>query len=157
MKTINSVDTKQFLNHQVANLNVFTVKIHQIHWYMRGKNFFTLHEKMDDLYSEFGEQMDEVAERLIAIGGAPFSTLKEFLENASVEEAPYTKKKTMEELIEMLVGTLKLLRDEYQQGIELTDKEGDDVTNDMLIAFKNSIDKHIWMYQAFLNKAPLED
>lgn len=27
MKTINSVDTKEFLNHQVANLNVFTVKI----------------------------------------------------------------------------------------------------------------------------------
>ncbi|KJQ93542.1 general stress protein, partial [Listeria monocytogenes] len=47
MKTINSVDTKEFLNHQVANLNVFTVKIHQIHWYMRGHNFFTLHEKMD--------------------------------------------------------------------------------------------------------------
>lgn len=45
MKTINSVDTKEFLNHQVANLNVFTVKIHQIHWYMRGHNFFTLHEK----------------------------------------------------------------------------------------------------------------
>lgn len=90
MKTINSVDTKEFLNHQVANLNVFTVKIHQIHWYMRGHNFFTLHEKMDDLYSEFGEQMDEVAERLLAIGGSPFSTLKEFLENASVEEAPYT-------------------------------------------------------------------
>ncbi|HCM4977458.1 TPA: non-heme iron-binding ferritin Fri [Listeria monocytogenes] len=156
MKTINSVDTKEFLNHQVANLNVFTVKIHQIHWYMRGHNFFTLHEKMDDLYSEFGEQMDEVAERLLAIGGSPFSTLKEFLENASVEEEPYTKPKTMDQLMEDLVGTLELLRDEYQQGIELTDKEGDNVTNDMLIAFKASIDKHIWMFKAFLGKAPLE-
>lgn len=56
MKTINSVDTKEFLNHQVANLNVFTVKIHQIHWYMRGHNFFTLHEKMDDLYSELANK-----------------------------------------------------------------------------------------------------
>ncbi|EAE5098717.1 DNA starvation/stationary phase protection protein, partial [Listeria monocytogenes] len=114
------------------------------------------HEKMDDLYSEFGEQMDEVAERLLAIGGSPFSTLKEFLENASVEEAPYTKPKTMDQLMEDLVGTLELLRDEYQQGIELTDKEGDNVTNDMLIAFKASIDKHIWMFKAFLGKAPLE-
>ncbi|MBC8921381.1 DNA starvation/stationary phase protection protein, partial [Escherichia coli] len=30
------------------------------------------------------------------------------------------------------------------------------VTNDMLIAFKASIDKHIWMFKAFLGKAPLE-
>ncbi|MBC1921138.1 Dps family protein [Listeria grayi] len=156
MKTINSVDTKEFLNHQVANLNVFTVKIHQIHWYMKGHNFFTMHEKMDDLYSEFDEQMDEVAERLLAIGGKPFSSLKEFLENASIEEAPYTKEKSMDELIGDLVSSLELLRDEYQQGIKLTEEEGDDVTNDMLIGYKTEIDKHIWMYKAFLGKASLE-
>ncbi|EGO6657269.1 DNA starvation/stationary phase protection protein, partial [Enterococcus faecalis] len=45
-------ETKKILNQLVADLSVFSVRIHQVHWYMRGGRFLTLHPKMDDLMEQ---------------------------------------------------------------------------------------------------------
>ena len=47
MKTVKATDTKQFLNHQVANYGLFYTKLHQLHWYVKGSHFFTLHVKFE--------------------------------------------------------------------------------------------------------------
>ena len=62
--------TKQ-LNQQVANLSVLYVKLHNFHWFVKGQNFFQLHEKFEELYDEVTEIYDEVAERILMIGEKP--------------------------------------------------------------------------------------
>lgn len=54
---------------------------------LKGPNFFSLHEKFEELYNEASQYVDDLAERILAIGGNPVGTLKESLEISIVDEA----------------------------------------------------------------------
>ena len=77
---------KEVLNQAVADLYVAHVALHQVHWYMRGRGFLVWHPKMDEYMEALDGQLDEISERLITLGGSPFSTLTEFLQNSEIEE-----------------------------------------------------------------------
>ena len=74
------------LNLQIANWSVLYTKLHRFHWYVKGPTFFTLHAKFEELYNQAGLVVDQLAERLLAIGGQPIATMKEYLETASIQE-----------------------------------------------------------------------
>lgn len=151
---MNQEQTKEVLNQLVADLVQFSTIIHQTHWYMRGKGFLTLHPKMDEYMDEIDEQLDEVAERLITIGGAPYSTLKEFAEHTKLPDEIGTFDKDMNDRLKNLVKGYRYLRDLYAKGIALASSEEDSVTEDMLIEFKGAVEKNIWMLQAELTESP---
>ena len=64
------------LNKQVANWSVLYTKLHNFHWYVKGPSFFTLHAKFEELYNEATLNMDEIAERLLTLGGGTCSNIK---------------------------------------------------------------------------------
>ena len=61
-------DVVKELNQQVANWTVAYTKLHNFHWYVKGPNFFSLHEKFEELYNEASQYVDDLAERILAIG-----------------------------------------------------------------------------------------
>lgn len=140
------------VNDLVANLGVLYVKLHQYHWYVQGPEFFRLHEKFEELYNEATALSDTFAERLIAKGEKPYSTLKEYLDNASISEKPYTQKISAEDMVRNLIKDYETIGNLVLRGIELAGEENDSVTEDILIGYKESIDKTLWMLQAFLGK-----
>lgn len=146
--------TKEVLNQLVADLSQFSVVIHQTHWYMRGPEFLTLHPLMDDYMDEINDQLDVISERLIALDGSPYSTLKEFAEHTGIEDEKGRWDRTIPERMEILVKGYRYLADLYQKGIDVSGEEGDDSTQDIFIAYKTDIEKKIWMLQAKLDKAP---
>lgn len=148
------VKTQAVLNQLVADLSQFATIIHQTHWYMRGNDFLTLHPQMDEFMDGINDQLDEVAERLITIGGAPFSTLTEFAENTKLSDEPGTYDKSMNDRMERLIDGYRYLQGVYGEGIEIAGEEGDNVTEDMLIDFKGSVEKTIWMLTAKLGREP---
>lgn len=152
-----SEKVKEYLNTLVATQGLFYVKLHQAHWYVKGSSFFELHEKLEELYDEMTVQMDDVAERLLAVGGEPYSTLKEFAEHSVIEESSdYYKHLDQKELVKKLVEDFRVLQGFLGKGIDLADGEGNDVTTDMLIAQKAFVDKTVWMLQAFLGRGALD-
>lgn len=145
--------TKDQLNQLVADISQLTVNIHQIHWYMRGREFFRLHPLMDDYMDQLNEQLDEIAERLIAIGGSPYSTTQEFIDHTDLSEEPGEfGKYSLNEYMQRLTDQFKYLRDQYQKGMEISDSEKDWPTQDMLNGFKAAVDKNIWTLNAFLGQ-----
>ncbi|MDY0214390.1 MAG: Dps family protein [Bacilli bacterium] len=138
------------LNKQVANLSVFFVKLHHHHWYVKGYTFYKLHEKFEEFYDEVNELYDALAERLLMVGGKPYSTLKDNLAHASIKEAKGGEK--MEEMVEETLNDYKLLQKEFYELIKLGQEEGDEITVDLLIGAVSNFDKHIWMLSAFLGK-----
>ncbi len=149
--------TKADLNQLVADLSQMATIIHQTHWYMRGSDFLTLHPRMDQFMDEINDQLDEVAERLITIGGAPYSTLSEFAAHTNLGDEPGTYEKSMDERMARLVEGYRYLQALYEKGIEDSGEENDHVTQDMLIACKGPVEKNIWMLQAKLGKSPEVD
>lgn len=148
---------KEYLNTLVATQGLFYVKLHQAHWYIKGPNFFSLHPKLEELYDDLTVQMDDMAERLLAIGGEPYSTLKEFIDHSLIKESIDDKNLSEKEMIQSVITDFEILRDELSSGIKLTDEENDGVSNDLLISQKTEVDKTIWMLQAYMGHSALED
>lgn len=146
--------TKAVLNQAVADLSVAASIVHQVHWYMRGPGFLYLHPKMDELMDSLNDHLDEISERLITIGGQPFSTLVEFSSNSGLAETPGNFDKSMAEQLQLLVDTYKYLAALFQVGLDVTDEEGDAPSNDIFTAAKSDVDKTIWMLTAELGQAP---
>ena len=136
---------EQYLNKQIANFALMYFKLHRFHWFIEGPNFFELHEKFQELYEEKTEMLDEFAERLLAIGGKPASTMKEYLSLTTLSEegSEISTKETMNTLIQ----NYTTISSELREGIILSEEEGDHVTADMLIKTKETIDKNVWMFK----------
>lgn len=136
------------LNKQVATWSVMYTKLHNFHWYVKGPQFFTLHAKFEELYNEATLHMDEIAERLLTLGGKPVATLKEHLELSDVTEA--TGKETTEQMVATVVKDFDKIMKSLKKGMDEAAKDEDDMTEDLLNAVYQSIEKHQWMLNAFL-------
>jgi starvation-inducible DNA-binding protein len=141
-------DLIQAVNKQVANWTVLYTKLHNYHWYVTGRHFFTLHTKFEELYNEAATIIDEFAERILALEGKPVATLKEYLELSSVKEA--TGSENEEEMVQQLHDDFATIVDELHSAIELAENAEDTATADMLTEVKMSLRKHMWMFKAYL-------
>ncbi|WP_338470865.1 Dps family protein [Niallia sp. XMNu-256] len=136
------------LNTQVANLSVLYMKLHNYHWYVKGKNFFTLHTKFEELYTETAAHLDTIAERMLSIGASPTATLKEHLELASIKEAKGNE--SAQEMVQALSDDFHTICNELTDGITLAEDKDDQPTADLFIAIRTSLEKHRWMLEACL-------
>lgn len=139
------------LNVQVSTWSVMYAKLHNYHWYIKGPHFFTLHAKFEELYNEATLHMDEIAERVLTLGGDPVASLKEHLEMSVVKEA--TGKEKEDDMVKNVVDDFGEIMKSLKKGMELAAKDGDDMTEDLLNATYQSIEKHQWMLNAFLGEA----
>lgn len=144
----------ELLNQVVADLTQGTIVIHQAHWYMRGRGFMKFHPLMDEYMDQLNEVLDEVSERLITLGGSPYSTLEEYVEHTKFKSEKATWDLKMEDHLARVVELFRYLTNLYQEAMDVTDEAGDDVTNDIFVGAKANLEKAIWMLQAELNQAP---
>ena len=135
---------------QLANWNVLNTKLHNYHWFVKGPHFFTLHAKFEELYNEAGSIIDELAERILMVGGKPVATLKEYLEKTTIKEA--SSGLSAEEMVQSLVDDFSTVSKELKDGIEVAEQNKDQVTADQLLGIVASLEKHNWMLNSFLGK-----
>lgn len=139
---------EQVMNQQLANWNILYTKLHRFHWYVKGPHFFTLHGKFEELYEEAAETIDELAERLLITGGKPISTLKEYIQFASIEET--SENLTAEEMVQTIVNDYSQIISELKNGKETAAQVEDEVTSDMFTELIEKLSKHNWMLHSFL-------
>lgn len=75
------------LNHLLADFAVEYHKLQNYHWYVKGKDFFNVHAKLEDYYNSMNEAIDEIAEKILMIGGQPLASMQEFLDHSQIQEA----------------------------------------------------------------------
>lgn len=144
------MELQKALNLQIANWNVLYTKLHRFHWYVKGPSFFTLHEKFEELYNEAATVVDQLAERLLAIGGEPIATMKEYLDVATIEETKGEKKAS--EMVATLVEDYKKIKEDLIQLANLAEENQDVITNDLAVGLIEKIDTHVWMLTAYLGE-----
>ncbi|MCM3763989.1 Dps family protein [Neobacillus niacini] len=136
------------MNKQVANFSVLYMKLHHYHWYIKGENFFTLHVKFEELYTEAALHVDTIAERLLALGGTPISTLQGALEMATISEA--TGDESTQDMVQTLADDLTAICKELTEGITSAEENDDQPTADLFTSIRASLEKHRWMLKAYL-------
>ena len=137
------------LNLYLTNLNVLYRKIQNYHWNVTGTGFFAIHSKLEEYYDGLNTQIDDVAERILAIGGRPLGTLKDYLEITTITEAKN----------EELPGNVALseVKKDFETMLALTkeikktaDEEGDTGSSALVDEYIAGYEKDIWMLNAFL-------
>ncbi len=137
-----------FLNQLLSNQFILYVKLHRYHWYIKGKNFFRLHEYFEELYERTSEQFDETAERILMIGGKPLATMSMFLKQGTLEEA--NADDTEDEMVDQLIKDIDQVAKEIREtGIPLAGEFEDEPTTDMLIEQLSAFEKDLWMLRSF--------
>ncbi|WP_152391651.1 Dps family protein [Paenibacillus guangzhouensis] len=138
----------EVLNKQLANWNVLFVKLHNYHWYVKGDQFFTLHEKFEEFYNEAATYVDDIAERILTIQGAPLATMKEYLAVSSIQEA--TGKENAKEMVASVKSDFETVITELAHGMDVAQEAGDEASSDMLLGIKGTLEKQVWMLRAYL-------
>jgi starvation-inducible DNA-binding protein len=136
-------NVKKVLNKEVANFAVLYIKLHNYHWFVKGKMFYTLHAKFEELYDAVTGYYDAVAERLLMLGGRPAATMQESLSLASVKEADGSE--TTDEMLKSVIGDFETIIAELAEGIQAANEAGDDVTADLFVGISGDLQKHNWM------------
>ncbi|MGM9986045.1 MAG: Dps family protein [Bacillaceae bacterium] len=136
------------LNKQLANWNVLYTKLHKYHWYVKGPHFFTLHEKFELYYNDANLMVDELAERILTIGGQPLATLRQYLEAATIQED--TEQLTAEEMVASLLKDYTTIIEESRQVVALAEESGDEETADLFRDKIAALEKQNWMLNSYL-------
>jgi len=138
------------LNILLANYQTYYQNLRGVHWNIKGKRFFELHVKFEALYNAAQEQVDEIAERILTLGGVPFHTLESYVKHATVPvgENIFDDEKTVRLVIDSISALLPLER----ELLSLSDEIGDEGTNSLISDFISEQEKNVWMLKAYLNE-----
>lgn len=140
----------ELLNELLANFQVYYQNLRGVHWNIRGKRFFDLHVKFEELYNNAQMRVDEIAERILTLGGTPLHTFADYLELNKIKVGKNISgdEEAVKLVIESIQGLLKLER----VLLQTTDEIDDEGTNSMISDLITEQEKDIWMLQAFLGK-----
>ena len=74
------------LQQLLADFQVHYMNLRGFHWNIKGHGFFVLHTKFEELYDDAAEKVDQIAERILQLGGVPSNKFSEYLKVAKIAE-----------------------------------------------------------------------
>ena len=134
----------KWLNEFLSDLNVFYRKVQNYHWNIIGKDFFVIHEKLEEYYDKINEQIDEVAEHIIILGNEPLGTMKDYLANTCIEEAKNEKINDCDVFTNIIKDLEKLLQ-KVTKIKEEADNQKQYATSSLMDEYINDYSKKLWM------------
>ena len=139
------------LNELLANYHIHYQKLRGCHWNVKGKSFFTLHAKFEELYTNAIATIDELAERILTLGKSPLSTYREYIDTAKIKEINTVGVEDVQ-LVGAILDDFTALIEIEREIMDSTAESGDDGTNDMINKFMQFKEKNTWMLRAFCGK-----
>ncbi len=144
-----SINICNKLNGYLANLNVEYVKLHNYHWNVTGQNFFQLHGKLEELYNGISKEVDEIAERILMLGGEPLASMKDYLNTSTLVEV-MTGCKDSDNISKDVLNDFEVLLNQVREIVSLAQDNSDEYTVALLGNSIGNYEKNIWMLRAFL-------
>ena len=135
------------LKQLLADYQIFYSNLRGLHWNIKGHGFFVLHEKFESMYDDTAEKIDEIAERILMLGGVPENKFSEYLKVANVKEVSDIS--CGSEAVDHILETYGYLIGEERKVIELANEAGDDVTADLMTGYLKEQEKMVWRLVAF--------
>ena len=136
------------LNGLLSSYHIFYINVRGYHWNVKGEHFFSLHPKFEELYTSLQLQIDEIAERVLTLGGTPLHAYSDFAQHSSIKEDKGVFNGN--ECVRGVVAGLQELIEE-QRNVSATAAEAEDQgTADLEDGYVQEQEKLVWMYNAFL-------
>lgn len=139
--------TAELLDVYLSDLHVLAAKIKAFHWNIIDKNFFSLHEKLDDLHEPILESIDDTAERIRSLGVLTPTTLKHYIETSQLEEKAGVTDAA--EMFQTLLSDYETIIRHLRSAIPVAiDDNRDEATGDFLVGEMAALEKTAWMIRS---------
>ncbi len=132
------------LNQFLADLAVFYRKLQNYHWNIEGIDFYVIHAKLEEYYDEINEQIDEVAEYILSIGGQPLGSLKDYMAITKIQEAENVKLKS-DVIVTAIIKDYNILLQEAKQIKKESETQNDSSTSTLMDDYIEDYTKKLWM------------
>lgn len=138
------------LQRNLATTISLYLKFKKYHWDIRGRFFRDLHLAYDEFIAEIFPAIDEIAERLVALGGSPIAAPAD-IARFSVVDVPTETVRDARTQVADLVADLSRVGKGYRDDSQTVDDANDPATADMYNGYAMTIDKIRWMLQAIMD------
>lgn len=144
-------DIAEDLNNLLANFQIYYQNLRGIHWNIKGKNFFDLHVKFEELYTDANMKVDLIAERVLTLGETPLHTFDDYIKKAKVPVGKNISKDS--DAVHLIVSSLSELLNLERQILDKAGDANDEGTSSMMSDFITEQEKTIWMMNAWLGES----
>ncbi|MDR6843496.1 DNA starvation/stationary phase protection protein [Flavobacterium granuli] len=139
------------LNVLLSNYQIYYQSLRGLHWNIRGRRFFDLHLKFEELYNDSQLKIDLIAERVLTLGGRPLHTFEDYIK---FNQLPIGKNISndvagIELIVSSLSKLLKIEREILSKASEINDEGTSSLVSDFIV----EQEKTIWMMNAWLEES----
>ncbi len=135
------------LQQLLADFQIHYANLRGFHWNIKGHGFFVLHSKFEDLYNGAAEKVDEIAERILMLGGTPANKYSDYLKMAQIKEVDGVNK--ADDALNHILETYGHLIAEERKILSLASSHNDEVTVAMMSDYLKEQEKMVWMLTAY--------
>ena len=142
--------TIEKLNKPLSDYQIHYQNLRGFHWNIKGKSFFTLHSVFEKYYDQAAERVDEIAERILMLGGTPANKFSDYLKVANINEVD--KVSNGEQALDNILQSISYLIGEERKILSIASQAGDEVTVSMMSDYLKEQEKLVWMLVAYNSK-----
>ncbi len=148
-KSSSTTSVAEALSRLLADSYTLYTKTHGYHWNVTGPMFTTLHTLFETEYTELALAVDEIAERIRAIGEPAPASYSQFGKLATVKEAKGVPKAV--DMVRELVADQELVVKSAQKVIAAAEAAGDNASADLGVRRIELHEKNAWMLRSHLD------
>ena len=135
------------LQQMLADYQVFYTNLRGFHWNIKGHGFFVLHSKFEEMYDDVAAKVDELAERILMLGGQPVNNFSQYLKVARLQEVSGVE--CGDEALKHILDTYGYLIGEERKLMAVASEAGDESTVAMMSDYIKEQEKMVWMLVAY--------
>lgn len=136
------------LNLLLADYQVLYMNVRGYHWNIKGRNFYELHAKFEEVYNDLIIKVDEVAERILTLEATPVHGYSKYLELSQLSEALDVSDGTV--AVEQILAAYKALLIKQRNILNMAAELGDEGTVSLLSDYISQQEKETWMMNSYL-------
>ena len=138
------------LNQLLASYQMHYQNLRSLHWNIKGKEFFELHLKYEELYTRTQIIIDDIAERILSLEETPLSRYSDYMATSPIKENPIISN-GKEGMGYILNGQNNILAQERSL-LKQSDELEDEGTNSLISELISEKEKTNWMFRAYLEQ-----
>ncbi len=143
-----SQELAAMLNDLLANYQIFYQNLRGFHWNVKGKEFFELHLKFEELYEDAVIKVDEIAERILTLQGVPLHTFEDYLAQADVSS--FKQDRVGSESVKIVIKNFTTLITKERALLSKAADADDEGTASQMSDYITETEKTLWMLNSYM-------
>lgn len=136
------------LNTLLATYSVLYMNTRGFHWNIKGREFFELHLKFEEIYNALMIQIDEIAERILTLEGTPVHSYSNNVKFSLIDEK--VEIVNGKEALQSILDSYKVILGKQREILKLAADIDDEGTVSQMSDYIKLQEKEMWMYRSYL-------